>query len=370
MRDYIPLLFAYGTLFVLIICVCLVLNARLLDKLKHLGSHNNTPNADWVRWAASPKPAVGGIGFFAAFLLSLLIYTILEKNVLGNQWLLPLPYRQGLSFVAACSVGFAIGLIDDAKQISPLAKFAGQLACALLFIAGGLCINLSDCYFINCLFTTLWVVGMMNSLNMLDNMDGITASVSVFVLLNVLLMAAMNGEIGSFYSLIAVGAMGSLLGFLWYNWHPSRMFMGDAGSQFLGALLSGLSIIYLWQFRDTVHGVSSLQQFLVPSLVFLLPLTDTCTVTIRRLARGQSPFVGGRDHTTHHLVYCGLTDKQVAWVFVALSLLGLGLVYYTRYYMLWHWTNWHTLGIICYDLLLFIIMQLLYNYGKNKKSMN
>jgi UDP-N-acetylmuramyl pentapeptide phosphotransferase/UDP-N-acetylglucosamine-1-phosphate transferase len=79
MRDYIPLLFAYGTLFVLIICVCLVLNARLLDKLKHLGSHNNTPNADWVRWAASPKPAVGGIGFFAAFLLSLLIYTILEK---------------------------------------------------------------------------------------------------------------------------------------------------------------------------------------------------------------------------------------------------------------------------------------------------
>lgn len=369
MRAYLPIIELYSLFGFITILACIALNAFLLRYLKQgVRSEQALVQADWVRWAATPKPAIGGIGFFVAFVGSLLGYALLY--CLDNPYItIPLAnWQPFIAFVAACTIGFAIGLIDDARQIRPLAKFAGQLASGLLFIAGGMYIPLSDYYVVNYLFTLFWVIGIMNSLNMLDNMDGITASVSFFVLCNILLMMAMNGQLLSADAIIVVVAMGSLLGFLWYNWNPSRMFMGDAGSQFLGALLAGLSIKYLWQFRDTVHGIASLQQFLMPILAFLLSLIDTTTVTVRRLARGQSPFVGGRDHTTHHLVYCGLTDKQVAYLFIALSILGLYLAYYTRCYLFTDWSCVHTAWLIGYFLFIFGLMQFFYEYGKRKKA--
>jgi UDP-GlcNAc:undecaprenyl-phosphate GlcNAc-1-phosphate transferase len=168
-----------------------------------------------------------------------------------------------------------------------------------------------------------WVVGLMNSINMLDNMDGITASVSVSVILGGLYMMCSRGEEQSIYFITLIGVLAGLLGFLYFNWNPSKMYMGDTGSQFLGVFLSVVGIMYLWNGHAGPEFRIQTKQIIVALLVFIVPIIDTTTVTINRLLKGKSPFVGGRDHTTHHLSYLGLSDRQVAYVFIGLSLLSL-----------------------------------------------
>lgn len=125
---------------------------------------------------------------------------------------------------------------------------------------------------------------------------------------------------------IVVGLVASLLGFLYFNWNPSKMFMGDTGSQYLGVLLAALSINYLWNPISAVEFSVS-RQLLIPLLSFIIPIVDTTTVFINRLAKGSSPFIGGKDHTTHHLFYLGLSDKKVALLFIIISCISLLLVY-------------------------------------------
>jgi UDP-GlcNAc:undecaprenyl-phosphate GlcNAc-1-phosphate transferase len=158
---------------------------------------------------------------------------------------------------------------------------------------------------------------------MLDNMDGITASVSVSVILGGLYMMCSRGEEQSIYFITLIGVLAGLLGFLYFNWNPSKMYMGDTGSQFLGVFLSVVGIMYLWNGHAGPEFRIQTKQIIVALLVFIVPIIDTTTVTINRLLKGKSPFVGGRDHTTHHLSYLGLSDRRVAYVFIGLSLLSL-----------------------------------------------
>jgi UDP-GlcNAc:undecaprenyl-phosphate GlcNAc-1-phosphate transferase len=120
-----------------------------------------------------------------------------------------------------------------------------------------------------------------------------------------------------------LGVLAGLIGFLYYNWNPSKMYMGDSGSQFLGVFLASIGILLFWNFNAAPNFRIQTRQFIIPMLIFIIPIIDTTTVTINRLLRGQSPFVGGRDHTTHHLSYLGLSDRKVALAFFGLSLLSL-----------------------------------------------
>jgi len=145
------------------------------------------------------------------------------------------------------------------------------------------------------------------------------------------------------------------------------MYMGDTGSQFLGMFLAAISILYLWNFRDPEGAFVQPKQFLIPLLLFIVPLIDTTTVFIRRLARKQSPFVGGRDHITHHLAYLGLSDRMVAIVLGSVSLLSIVLVYfYHQNFDDLH--NWFIFLGFAYFVLLFGIIQILYNRGKHLQS--
>jgi UDP-GlcNAc:undecaprenyl-phosphate GlcNAc-1-phosphate transferase len=176
---------------------------------------------------------------------------------------------------------------------------------------------------LNTFLSILWVVGIMNSINMLDNMDGIAAIVTGFILISCLFYLGFSGDIGSASFMLILGILASLCGFLFYNWNPSIMYMGDTGSQFIGVILGYVGIHYCWnaEFVEASgygwHGIAALL------VVFLLPIADTTVVTINRIRKGQSPFVGGRDHTTHNLSYRGFSDHQVALIFVFLSILSL-----------------------------------------------
>jgi len=229
-----------------------------------------------------------------------------------------------------CTIAFLMGLADDAYNTQPLLKFITQLICGLILYFTGTKVNIFASDAINFSLTIFWVIGLMNSINMLDNMDAITTTVSIVILFFIVALNYNMNAILTPLPILSLGVLGSLLGFLIYNWHPAKMFMGDTGSQFLGAFLAVVGIDYCWN-SYTLIGTSwytvnpVIMGFTIVALVFILPLTDTVTVTINRLKRGQSPFVGGKDHTTHHLFFKGLTEKRIAILFFGIGLLGLSL---------------------------------------------
>jgi UDP-GlcNAc:undecaprenyl-phosphate GlcNAc-1-phosphate transferase len=319
----------------------------------------NAVNTGQIRWGSSSKPSLGGFSFYIVFLISIAMLGVVPTTDDG------VFNKQLIGLMAASSLGFLLGLADDAYNTNPLVKFIGQFTCANLLITTGYTIHMSPIIELNYFITVLWVIGLMNSINMLDNMDGITASTSASILLGGVVLIISDKGIDTFYLIIILGVLGALIGFLLFNWHPSKMYMGDTGSQFLGVFLAGISILFFWDYRQDEFSIIDFRQFLFPMLLFIVPLVDTATVFIRRLARKQSPFVGGKDHTTHHLAYLGLSDRQVATALLILSLVSVGLVYYLHS-LFDRWENIYTILGFIYFLAVFLIMQLLYNAGKTK----
>ena len=207
----------------------------------------------------------------------------------------------------------------------------------------------------------------MNSLNMLDNMDAITTTVSISIILSALAVMAFHQEFGSVYFMILIGVMAALIGFLYFNWHPSKMYMGDTGSQFLGVFLAAIGIKYLWNAEPPSGDLISARNLLLPLIVFLMPIIDTTTVVINRLMKGQSPFVGGKDHTTHALAYLGLSDRQVAMVFWFMTLLSLLLVVIIEKYLR-EWTHTYTAIFSVYVVLMFALFYYAARTVKVKKE--
>jgi UDP-GlcNAc:undecaprenyl-phosphate GlcNAc-1-phosphate transferase len=166
----------------------------------------------------------------------------------------------------------------------------------------------------------------MNSVNMLDNMDAITSSVStmIFGFMVFVVIGQSHSEIW-FYLVVLVSAISSVGSFLIFNWHPSKMYMGDNGSMFLGALLSIAGILFIWNMPAHAMIHPGFTPLLLIWLLFTVPITDTTTVSINRLLKGNSPFVGGKDHTTHFLSYLGFCDRSVALIMIGISAISLGL---------------------------------------------
>lgn len=296
-------------------CLALLIYALLLKFSSNLGNRNQ---GNLIRWSTTVKPSVGGIGFFIVFLTSLVFSMLIYPNDIVK------PEILGLS--GAVTLGFLIGLADDAYNTKPWLKFLGQFLCGIILAASGLQIHLFNNEALDSALTILWIVGIMNSLNMLDNMDGITGSVSFVILIGlagIMTIRSLPGSNPLYFPLIA-GEAAAILAFLFYNWSPSKMFMGDTGSMFLGVFIGGLSIPLVWNgnsigleqglFLGNPHWA-----FLLIYLFFFIPITDTATVTINRILAGKSPFVGGRDHTTHHMVYKGFSERQTAVIFSFIS---------------------------------------------------
>lgn len=339
------------------IALSLAINYLLLKFSFNLGSRNNVTFKQ-VRWTAHVKPSIGGISFFIIFLLSWGIYGFIaqERGIV--------PDRQIIGIVAATSLGFLAGLYDDAFNTNPLLKFLLQLSCGIILISFNVKVNISNIELINILFTLMWVIGLMNSINMLDNMDGVTASISAFIIAGLIGVLAITGQKTSeFYMLILIGVLGALIGFLRFNWNPSRIFMGDTGSQFLGVFLAATSIIFLWQFNEGNQGLLQVKPFVLPALFFIIPIIDTTTVTVRRLLRGQSPFVGGKDHITHHFAYLGLKETSIV-----LLLLGTTLISFPLAFMLVKnpsiWNFYVSFGMLAYVIALFFVFQYYYKKGE------
>lgn len=311
--------FLVTTLFFVCFGFSLLINYILLRFAQNLGSRNK--NDHQIRWNPNIKPSLGGISFYLVFLLSFIFTVLFPGKAIGFN-------IQIIGILIASTLAFLMGLADDAFNTQPLFKFLTQLFCALIIIFSGHAIRIFENQFLDYIFTILWVVGLMNSINMLDNMDGITTIVSICACV---FMVAVNISLfntGSYSTILNLCVLGALCGFLVYNFHPSRMFMGDTGSQFLGLFLAVMGIDNCWNnpTSQLLNGFPIANPLIV-ALVFLLPLTDTFTVVINRMRIGQSPFVGGKDHTTHHLFFRGITEKRIAILFFLLGITAVILAY-------------------------------------------
>ena len=214
-----------------------------------------------------------------------------------------------------------MGLVDDRRALGWQLRLATQFGLATLFAQFGVEITLFGISpLVGKILTVFWVVGLTNAFNFLDNMDGLAAGVG---LIAAVVFAAAQVQTGSlFVPAVLLGLIGALAGFLVHNWYPARLYMGDAGSNFLGFLLGSLTVAgtyFRYGTGESPWGV------LAPLLVMAVPLYDTTSVVLIRLREGRSPFMGDRRHFSHRLVESGLTPpRAVRTIYLVTLTAGLG----------------------------------------------
>ncbi|TAE48729.1 MAG: undecaprenyl/decaprenyl-phosphate alpha-N-acetylglucosaminyl 1-phosphate transferase, partial [Bacteroidetes bacterium] len=285
-----------------------MLNKILLRFSRNFGVESRQEQTGLVRWASTAKPTTGGISFYITFLIGSLILLIVRPDQKTGSDLY-------MALFLSATLAFMIGFADDAYGTHPSLKFLGQVCCALILIGFGIHIRFftqvnPDLLPLDYLLTVFWVVGMMNSLNMLDNMDGVTATIATTIVVSAMTMIiSMSGLSNIFYVLVAIA--GGFIGFLFWNWRPAKVYMGDTGSMFIGLVLAFVGILFFWNVYSTPDNVSLIRSGLIPLMVFIVPIMDTTFVTFARLSRGQSPFVGGKDHLTHNLARIGVQEQMV-----------------------------------------------------------
>jgi UDP-GlcNAc:undecaprenyl-phosphate/decaprenyl-phosphate GlcNAc-1-phosphate transferase len=356
MEEKLLLILIYGSYFVTTVLLSFLINGLFLKFASTLGTRNTPENL--IRWSPQAKPSLGGISFFILFLLSIASYSIL----FGHQ--AALFNRQLFGILAASTLAFLMGLSDDAYNTTPLLKLAIQICCALILILTGTHISLFSSIMLDYAITLFWVVAIMNSINMLDNMDAITTIISITIIMNALLILFLNNDGNNIHIIILIGVMSSLIGFLFFNWHPAKIFMGDTGSQFLGLFLAAMGIIYFWNTPDKHGDLIQSKQFFVTLLAFAIPIIDTTSVVINRILSGKSPFVGGKDHTTHSLFFSGMSEKRIAILYASICIVSM----FFNFLIINFIVDWGYLHIILFSIYFLALFWFLYSptikYGR------
>ncbi len=285
-----------GSLFTFLLAVTLTFVVRRLARAKGLVAQ---PRPD--RWHQKPTALCGGIAIFLAFLIGCLIFA---PAVPGNRLIV---------LGGACL--FLMGLADDLLQLRPPVKLVIQLSVAAVVVFFGQRLPWTDYHAINIAITIFFLVGITNALNLLDNMDGLAGGVSLIACEFLMITLLLNGQ--SSQAMLPALLGGAVLGFLLFNFNPASIFMGDCGSMFLGFSLSMMALL---SENDRTRNLSAV--VLTPVLILLIPIFDTCLVTVMRKMSGRSVSQGGRDHASHRLVALGLTERRAVWLLYSLAVIS------------------------------------------------
>jgi UDP-GlcNAc:undecaprenyl-phosphate/decaprenyl-phosphate GlcNAc-1-phosphate transferase len=211
-----------------------------------------------------------------------------------------------LAILVAATVVALFGLWDDRRGLSAAVKMLGQVLAAGIIIWSGIQVQFLHNPVLNVLATFVWLIGISNAINFLDNMDGLAGGVTAIACAFFFLLAVFNAQI--LVASLSAALLGACLGFLRYNFNRAQIFMGDTGALFLGMVLAALAIKLRFQNQDIVT-------WMIPVMVLGLPICDTTLVVISRLRRRVNPFTtAGKDHTSHRLVERGLTTREAVLV--------------------------------------------------------
>jgi UDP-GlcNAc:undecaprenyl-phosphate GlcNAc-1-phosphate transferase len=261
------------------------------------------PKAD--RWHTRPTAMLGGVAIFVS---TIVMYAAFVPKTPAS-----------IIVLSGSSVLFIVGLVDDVLHIKPYQKLIGQLIGASLVVGTGLKMPLTGYELVDLWITVFWIIGITNAINLLDNMDGLAAGISAIAAISLGLSFGASGQPGELL-LIAV-FVGSLLGFLIFNFNPASIFMGDCGSMFVGFLLS--TSVLLNQTGGRSRGIVPI--LAVPVLILFVPIFDTTFVTVLRKLWGRKASQGGRDHTSHRLVALGLSERSAVLMLYAFAAVAGGL---------------------------------------------
>jgi UDP-GlcNAc:undecaprenyl-phosphate GlcNAc-1-phosphate transferase len=254
----------------------------------------------------TPIPLMGGIAIYVGFIAALLLF--------GERWVV----SQAISILVGATIVSFLGVWDDRWGVRPVLKLLGQTVAAIIVISAGVQVAFLPDPILNLAITLLWILGITNALNLLDNMDGLSGGVGAVAAGFFLLLAAWNGQY--LVASLAAALMGVCVGFLVYNFNPATIFMGDAGSLFLGFVLAVVGIKLRFPGRPDVIT------WMIPVVVLGLPIFDTTLVVFSRLRRSINPLTNpGKDHVSHRLVVLGLSQRQ-AVIFLYALCCALGVV--------------------------------------------
>ncbi len=250
------------------------------------------------RWHKQPTPVLGGIAMYASFVCVGVATFGFSSDI--------------LPLLICSTLIFLLGLTDDLRSLSPQVKFTGQIAVAALLIGMDTVIQIIPWPVVAYPLTFLWIVGLTNAFNLIDNMDGLSAGIAAISSFALFVFSLPLGQ--DSVAMLSIVLSGACIGFLFYNFNPARIFMGDCGSMFLGFTLAALSITGTWK-----HASSLFVTLLLPVLLLGIPIFDTAFVTFTRKLRGQPISQGGRDHISHRLVALGFSERKAVLILYAVS---------------------------------------------------
>ncbi|MBK6432219.1 MraY family glycosyltransferase [Candidatus Amarolinea dominans] len=299
---------------ILIVAAALVLALGITPvarRMAHQFGVLDQPNARKVH--VKPTPLLGGVAIYIAFVLALLFLGDLfyVNQVIGI-------------FIGASFVSF-LGLVDDSRGLRPLIKLGGQVVAALILVLSGVTADVFPGDGLDIALTVVWVVGITNAMNLLDNMDGLSGGLAAIAAAFFMVLASLSRQylVGA----LAAALLGACIGFLRYNFNPASIFMGDSGSLFLGFVLAATAIKL--RFPSNVVFVT----WMVPVLVLGLPIFDTTLVFVSRLRRGLNPLTTpGKDHISHRLVRLmhGSRREAVLTCYLLAGAFGLIAIFLTQ----------------------------------------
>jgi UDP-GlcNAc:undecaprenyl-phosphate GlcNAc-1-phosphate transferase len=255
---------------------------------------------------------LGGLAVYSGFWIGVLLITRLP--VASSEVELPATTLELAAIFIGTLMLMLVGFIDDKWKagggLGPKAKLAGQLAAAAVAVMGGLQFHVVGMRTFDVLLTCFWIVGISNAINLLDNMDGLSAGATAIAAAFFFVIAAANGQL--LVGVMALALAGACLGFLRYNFNPATVFMGDTGTFFMGFLLAVIGL------KLKASGPAWWSLVLV-AVVLALPIFDTSLVTAYRLWKRRHVAQGGKDHTSHRLVKLGLPHRQAVLVLYGAS---------------------------------------------------
>jgi UDP-GlcNAc:undecaprenyl-phosphate/decaprenyl-phosphate GlcNAc-1-phosphate transferase len=259
------------------------------------------------RWSEKATPSFGGLGIAAGLAAGVLL--ALAVGAID-------PSSELWGILGGCALLFLAGAVDDLRALPPFVKLAAQLGAAALALAGGLSVEIVDNDVLAVAIAVVWLVGMTNAFNLLDNMDGLAASLAAIAAAYFAIDAA-TVHPNDTVLVLALSLGLACAGFLPFNIRPGRpaaIFMGDSGSQLLGFALAALGLYASWNVAGTTVAT-----LLLPILVLAVPILDTALVTVIRLLEGRPLSQGGRDHTSHRIVYRGISERRAVLLLALVS---------------------------------------------------
>jgi UDP-GlcNAc:undecaprenyl-phosphate GlcNAc-1-phosphate transferase len=286
---------------------------RLIAIKSNFVDHPNTAHKSH----AEATPYLGGVAIILGILGVTYGALLTQENMRDNLW------TATLLFGPALILG-VVGLIDDRNALPPLPRFIAQSAAgvftALVIIETETVGNPTGNSLLDALITIFWIVGICNSINFFDNLDGGAAGTVAVICLGLLVITYINGQF--LVSTLAIVTFAAMLGFLVWNKSPAKIFMGDAGSLFLGTIVAVMTIRLDPSVQDKTFS------FAIPILLLAVPILDTSVAVISRIRRRRSIFEGGQDHLSHRLTRKGFSRRQSACALWFLSAIFSGIAIY------------------------------------------